>query len=442
MAAALGGEVPADLSGELHEWEEDAVHDLGQGRQDQHQISEEDVGQEQRPGVERSEGRMGRQKAGDEHPREQDEHHDVLRLRQGAALLRHGPGDEDAGERRRGEEGQEVGPEGGQHRPGDRQVALPEEDVSREEERHDDDADVKRERGDRVERPRPEEPARHHPLQGRAADRGERQEPVSRSLPRAQEGVAGDADAVEKAKHADREGDAKERASREGDPGVHPSRPLRGFVGRRLLRAHGSGRLEGRQQEIVQPDDPDVLEAVVFADLAELLLAVGAGGHQHGRAGAADLLRLGLAADERPEGADLVDGDGPASAPAAVVLAAVRRHVDEVRADGAQDLARLVDHPARSGDVAGVVIRHALADRAGLQGQLPLPKRPQRVLHDVDHLGSVPAAAEGPDEELGRARGVPALADQDLARPEAADLRDLLHAGSGRASGRSRRGRS
>src|SRR5664280_3151435 len=166
-------------------------------------------------------------------------------------------------------------------------------------------------------------------------------------------------------------------------------------------------------EEVVQADHLDTLETVVLADLAQLLLAVRTRGHDVRRSGAADLLGLELARDARAIPADLVHRYGAAAPAAAVVLLALRLHVHVVLAERAQDLPRLVNDPPGAGDVAGIVVGDALRDRVGVQLELSLPQHLDGDLHDVDHRQRALGAGERGHEELGAARGVAALPDED-----------------------------
>jgi len=137
-----------------------------------------------------------------------------------------------------------------------------------------------------------------------------------------------------------------------------------------------------------------------------------------GRFGAPDLVRFGGSADEGAKLSDLVDRNGAASAATAVVGAPVRGHFHEVGADVLEDLPRLFDDPASTSDVARIVIGDPLLDGAPRQLQAAALECSQRVLHEVDDLWRAVSPAEGPREVIGGARGVTALADENLFRPQ------------------------
>ena len=97
-------------------------------------------------------------------------------------------------------------------------------------------------------------------------------------------------------------------------------------------------------------------QLVIIDQFAQLLFAVGAGSRYDLGAAGLDLASFGLSGHFHAERIGFVQRNQPAPAPAAVILAAMRLHFDEVGDETAQNLARLVDDPARAGDIAGIVI--------------------------------------------------------------------------------------
>ena len=84
----------------------------------------------------------------------------------------------------------------------------------------------------------------------------------------------------------------------------------------------------------------------------------------------------------------------------------------EILADNLEDLARFFGDPPGASDVAGVVVSDSLFDELLLQGDLTRLELGERVLHAVDHLRRIRTTEGGCVP--GAARGVPALADEDL----------------------------
>ena len=99
-----------------------------------------------------------------------------------------------------------------------------------------------------------------------------------------------------------------------------------------------------------------------------------------------------------------------------------------------KEIDRLKDkYRAKRAALAAIESRMAEATNAGMEivmmhspswAELEPALFPGAVgdLHEVDDLGGVIGAAERADKELGGARGVPAFTDEDLLRPEPADL--------------------
>ena len=97
-------------------------------------------------------------------------------------------------------------------------------------------------------------------------------------------------------------------------------------------------------------------QLVVIVEIAQLGVAVFAGGRQDRRAGFFDLIDLDPGRLHSEIQRFLPQGHQPAAAAAAPVVFRLGGHFPEIVGQVLQNVARLVDDPAVAGDLAGIVV--------------------------------------------------------------------------------------
>jgi hypothetical protein len=161
---------------------------------------------------------------------------------------------------------------------------------------------------------------------------------------------------------------------------------------------------------------------LVLHQLRDLAFAVGARRRHERRSGVANLLRLLLAAHRHPELADAVHRGEAATAAAAPVVGARRRHVAEVLTCRREDLARLLDDVAASSEVARVVVGHRLGVLALVEPDPASPDRPAVNSGTLDTERQLSPPLGLLHHELEHPVGVATLSAQQVLDPESLDL--------------------
>ena len=145
---------------------------------------------------------------------------------------------------------------------------------------------------------------------------------------------------------------------------------------------------------------------LIFHQFSQLLLAIGAGGHQNLTTGFPYLVGFDLAADRSAVRTNLIDRNRAAAAAATDGVFTVRGEFDIVLAECLEKVARLFDDPALASDITGIVVGDFLGDHIRIKLQPTLFPYPVGVLHDVDDRQSFVSAAVDRQKLLGAARGM------------------------------------